>query len=98
MRETDIAGRLGGDEFIICLTAPSAVIDATAKRIAERVVDRISEIGDGVGASVGVALCGVDTLEIEVAIRQADEAMYVAKRRGKNRFTFHGRPRLVAVS
>lgn len=98
LRETDIAGRLGGDEFIICLTAPSAVIEATARKIAERVVARILEIGNGVGASVGVALCGVDVLEIEAAIRQADEAMYVAKRRGKNRFTFHGRPRLVAVS
>jgi GGDEF domain-containing protein len=80
------------------LTAPSAVIDATANRIAERIVTKISEIGDGVGASVGIALCSVDTLEVEVAIRQADEAMYAAKRRGKNRFTFHGRPRLVAAS
>jgi diguanylate cyclase (GGDEF)-like protein len=98
LRETDIAGRLGGDEFVICLTAPSAVIDATANRIAEHIVNKISEIGDGVRASVGVTLCSVDTLEIEVAIRQADEAMYTAKRRGKNRFAFHGRPRLMAVS
>jgi diguanylate cyclase (GGDEF)-like protein len=98
LRDTDFAGRHGGDEFVICLTAPSAVIDATANRIAERIVTKISEIGDGVGASVGIALCSVDTLEVEVAIRQADVAMYAAKRRGKNRFTFHGRPRLVAAS
>jgi diguanylate cyclase (GGDEF)-like protein len=98
LRETDIIGRLGGDEFVICLTAPSAIIDATANRIAEGIVNMISDIGDGVGASVGIALCSVDTLSIEVAIRQADEAMYAAKRRGKNRFIFHGRPRLVAAS
>ena len=98
LRETDIAGRLGGDEFVICLIAPSVVIDVTAKKIAERIVDRISAIGDGIGASVGVALCSMDALEIDIAIRQADQAMYAAKRRGKNRFTFHGRPRLVAVS
>src|ERR1700737_2842080 len=89
LRETDIAGRLGGDEFVICLTARSAAIDAVANGIAERIVNRISESGDGVGASVGIALCSVDTLEIKIAIRQADEAMYAAKSRGKNRFTFH---------
>lgn len=98
LRETDIAGRLGGDEFVVFLTAPSAVINATANRIAERIVNKVSAIGDGVGASVGVVLCSVDTLETEAAIRQADEAMYAAKRRGKNRFTFHGRPRLAVVS
>lgn len=98
LRETDVAGRLGGDEFVVCLTAPSAIIDLQAKRVAERIVERIAAIGQGVGASVGVALCSVESLEIESAIRQADEAMYAAKSRGKSRFMFHGRPRLVAVS
>jgi diguanylate cyclase len=98
LRETDVAGRLGGDEFVVCLTAPSETIDVKAKKIAERIVERIAEIGDGVGASVGIAVCSMDSLEIETAIRQADEAMYAAKSRGKSRFAFHGRPRLVAVS
>jgi diguanylate cyclase len=80
------------------LTAPSETIDVKAKKIAERIVERIAEIGDGVGASVGIAVCSMDSLEIETAIRQADEAMYAAKSRGKSRFAFHGRPRLVAVS
>jgi diguanylate cyclase (GGDEF)-like protein len=97
LRQTDIAGRLGGDEFVVYLTAPSAAIDARAKQIAERIVGRIAEIGDGVGASVGIALYSQDDLEIDTVIRQADEAMYTAKRRGKNRFAFQGRPRLVAV-
>ena len=98
VRETDVIGRFGGDEFVVCLTAPTAVIDGLASTVAARIVDRIAELGDGVGASVGVALCSVDSLDIEAAIRQADEAMYAAKERGKSRFTFFGRPRLVVVA
>jgi diguanylate cyclase (GGDEF)-like protein len=98
IRDTDIAGRLGGDEFVVCLTAPALHIDATATRIAQRMVRAIAQIGDGVGCSVGIKICSIEGLEVEEAIGQADKAMYAAKRRGKNCFAFHGRPRLMAVS
>ena len=99
LRDKDIAGRLGGDEFVVCLTAPSAFIDGKAEKIAERIVNKVGGIGNGVGCSVGIVVCDLATLDIETAIRQADEAMYSAKKRGKNRFVIHGRrPRLVAVS
>ena len=99
LRDRDIAGRLGGDEFVVCLTAPSAFIDGKAEKIAERIVNKVGGIGNGVGCSVGIVICDLATLDIETAIRQADEAMYSAKKRGKNRFVIHGRgPRLVAVS
>ena len=99
LRDTDIAGRFGGDEFVVCLTAPSLFIDRMAENIAERIVNKVGGIGNGVGCSVGIVVCDLATLDIETAIRQADEAMYTAKKRGKNRFVIHGRrPRLIAVS
>ena len=98
IRETDIAGRFGGDEFVICLAAPPAHVDATATRIAERIVQEIGNTGEGVGCSVGIKICGVDGLAVETAIHYADKAMYAEKKRGKGRFTTQDRPRLVAVS
>ena len=98
LRGTDVAGRLGGDEFVVCLTAPSSGIDATANKIAERIVRKIAGIGDGVGASVGIALSSAATFEIDEMLQQADEAMYAAKKRGKNRFRFHAAPRLVSTT
>jgi diguanylate cyclase len=98
LRGTDIAGRFGGDEFVVCLTAPFAHIDATAARVAERIVQEIAKMGDGVGCSVGIKTCGVDGLAVEAAIHDADKAMYAEKRRGKDRSAMQGRPRLIAVS
>ena len=98
IRDTDIAGRIGGDEFVVCLTAPSTHIDATAARIAQRIVQEVEKMGDGIGCSVGIKTCEVDGLSLETAIHQADQAMYAEKKRGKTRSAMRGRPRLVAVS
>jgi diguanylate cyclase len=98
LRDTDIAGRFGGDEFVVCLAAPSTHIDATAARVAERIVQEIGKMEDGVGCSVGIKICGVEGLAVEIAIHDADKAMYVEKKRGKHRVAKQGRPRLIAVS
>jgi diguanylate cyclase (GGDEF)-like protein len=98
LRDTDIAGRLGGDEFVVCLVAPSEFIEKTATAIAGRILAKIPEIGNGVGCSVGISLSNGELVDVETAIRQADEAMYAAKKHGKNRFVIHGRPRLAAVA
>jgi diguanylate cyclase (GGDEF)-like protein len=98
LRETDIVGRFGGDEFVVCLTASAAHIDATAARIAEHMVQKIEEMNDGIGCSVGIKICPAGAFEVEAAILQADKAMYAAKNQGRNRAAARGRPRLVAVS
>jgi diguanylate cyclase (GGDEF)-like protein len=96
LRDTDIAGRFGGDEFVVCLTTPASHIDTSARRSAQHIVEGIAEIGDGIGCSVGIKICSSEGLE--AAIKQADKAMYTAKKRGKNRFAVHGRARLMAAS
>lgn len=89
-RESDAAGRLGGDEFVVCLTAAEGHIATTAASVAARVVDRVRAIGFGVGCSIGIAVCPVQCPDLLCALRRADEAMYEAKRRGKNGFVIFG--------
>ncbi|MCR4303374.1 MAG: diguanylate cyclase [Gallionella sp.] len=88
--QVDIAARYGGEEFAVIL--PQTDFDA-AKSVAERVRKSISKLsvplpdGDklGVTVSIGVACyprCG-DT--VESLVEHADQALYTAKREGKNR-------------
>jgi diguanylate cyclase (GGDEF)-like protein len=93
LREEDVACRLGGDEFVACLSASQNEMLPIATRISERIVEKIWKLGDGIGASVGISICETN---LELAIRQADEAMYEAKKQGKNHYTlFRPKPQLV---
>ncbi|GAB4361651.1 MAG: GGDEF domain-containing protein [Oricola sp.] len=88
IRPNDLFGRYGGEEFVVVL--PGASIE-TAVAIAERIRQQFADDnkyvdGRPVGASVsaGVATTAGDD-SIDDVIRAADEAMYVAKRTGRNR-------------
>lgn len=85
IRSSDLAGRLGGDEFVVCLAGAPNSLRTTAAAVAQRIVDAVGRIGDGIGCSVGVAYCTPDIPGFDVALARADAAMYDAKRRGKNR-------------
>jgi diguanylate cyclase (GGDEF)-like protein len=89
LRETDVAGRIGGDEFVVSLVAPANAVRATATAVADRIVQKISQIGHGIGCSVGISLCSDDHLLLESSLREADAAMYEAKKNGKNRFVVY---------
>jgi diguanylate cyclase (GGDEF)-like protein len=94
LRDTDIAARLGGDEFVVCLFAPFSAIQQIMIEVAGRIVQMVSNIGDGIGCSIGVSLNSADRLNIDSALRNADHAMYEAKSLGKNNFVIHGQPLL----
>jgi diguanylate cyclase (GGDEF)-like protein len=94
LRETDIAARLGGDEFVVCLFAPFSAIQAIMIDVAGRIVHMVSDIGSDIGCSIGVSLSSADGMDIETALRHADQAMYEAKKLGKNNFVIHGQPLL----
>jgi diguanylate cyclase (GGDEF)-like protein len=90
LRKTDIACRFGGDEFVIGL--PNIEIGQAvqfAHRLHEcfnRELSRLC-IDEGVSAtvSIGVATMLPDDRSYEDTLKRADNAMYEAKRRGKNR-------------
>jgi diguanylate cyclase (GGDEF)-like protein len=89
LRPADTAARLGGDEFVVLLDGVTGIGDATrvAERIAE-VLERPIELGERqvvVGASVGIALTADHESEPDVMLRNADVAMYEAKKAGKGR-------------
>jgi diguanylate cyclase (GGDEF)-like protein len=91
LRATDVTCRLGGDEFAVLLTNADA---PHARMVTESLLEHIRDIvgrepvaGDeGVTASIGlVCLDRLDALTPEAVMRAADQAMYEAKRRGRNR-------------
>ena len=91
LRESDVIARFGGDEFVIVL---GQVTDAEAAReVASRVVTSLRQpipLADGgtarIGASVGIALCCAADETLNDLFKKADEALYAAKREGKNTF------------
>jgi diguanylate cyclase (GGDEF)-like protein len=82
-REEDVVARTGGDEFVILLEDPASV-DAAAT--AQRIVDGFREplqVGDrtlNMSLSIGVASFPADGTDVETLLRNADTAMYHAKR------------------
>ena len=97
LRESDMIARFGGDEFVIVLGQVDNA--AAASEVASRVVDSLRQpiplAGGGaarIGASVGIALCCTDGETLDDLLRQADAALYAAKRDGKNTYRVAGVP------
>lgn len=86
IRETDLAARYGGDEFVVILAHTTA---AEGCAFAERFLDRLRELrpeGLDVSMSVGVAPLGVSEERAgDALLAEADAAAYRAKRLGGNR-------------
>jgi diguanylate cyclase (GGDEF)-like protein/PAS domain S-box-containing protein len=92
LRATDTVARLGGDEFILILSEIqsekeflgmlSRIMDAIARPYT------IGEITVSISASIGVTLYPDDNVDADTLLRHADQAMYLAKEKGRNRFHF----------
>jgi len=92
-RITDIVGRTGGDEFIIFLK--SIKDEVTLKKEAEKVARFFHGFKTGeyvkysATASIGVAIFPRDGKDFETIYKAADQALYMAKKRGKNQLAFY---------
>jgi diguanylate cyclase (GGDEF)-like protein len=90
-REGDVVARIGGDEFVVLQRDVTGLNDV--QRLATRLVDLVGRtyVLNGhtinIGASVGVALGG-EELQARDLLRQADLALYEAKRAGRGRYRF----------
>lgn len=89
MRQGEIVGRLGGDEFLVLIENTTiAQLEEMAQRITERLKAPINlgliEVYSG--CSIGIAVCPDHGESLEQLIRSADTAMYVAKDAGKRTY------------
>jgi diguanylate cyclase (GGDEF)-like protein/PAS domain S-box-containing protein len=91
-RDIDTLARLGGDEFVIVLGGP--LTPETVTTVAVRLVHSLAQPYELAGAtvysgsSVGVALFPDDGADASTLMRNADTAMYAAKRAGRGNFQF----------
>ncbi len=93
VRQVDFVARLGGDEFMVI--AEEQAGEDSAAVIAQKIIDNMAAdfaINDQrslrVTTSIGIALYTGQALNADDLIRQADQAMYQAKRSGRNTYRF----------
>ena len=93
MRNNDLCGRIGGDEFVLFLN------EGISKENRTKIVGRIQQsinrtikqiVGDlDVTCSIGVAMYPEHGRRLEVLLEHADVAVYKAKEEGKNKIVFY---------
>jgi diguanylate cyclase (GGDEF)-like protein/PAS domain S-box-containing protein len=92
VRESDTVARMGGDEFVVILPEISEPI--SVERIAQKIITKLAApflLGEEkayISASVGITLYPADADSMETLLKNADQAMYVAKSMGRNRMSY----------
>jgi len=88
-RTTDLIGRLGGEEFAAMLyDTPRDKAVAVAERIREKFAQAALEVESRpvcATVSIGLVYCEEAVLDVPQLLAQADQALYFAKQRGRNR-------------
>jgi diguanylate cyclase (GGDEF)-like protein len=97
VRERDLAGRFGGEEFVVLLSGRDGPAGGDLHAVAERIRRRIEALQvliptpdgpltvESLTASVGGAVSAPGSTDLQSLLRTADAALYAAKRAGRNR-------------
>lgn len=92
VRESDTVARLGGDEFTVVLSSVDdhGHVEAVAQKILDRLSIPFHLEGEVVfiSASIGITLYPNDARDIDSLMKNADQAMYAAKSKGRRRFNY----------
>ncbi len=90
IRADDTVARLGGDEFVALVSGARYVeeIEQAVRRMLSAIAQpvKVGHTEAQLTASIGVAIYTEDVSDADMLIRRADQAMYIAKRSGKNQF------------
>jgi diguanylate cyclase (GGDEF)-like protein/PAS domain S-box-containing protein len=89
LRADDTVARLGGDEFVLLLNGIVAreECDIALQRVLDVVANtQLDDVPLSVSASIGVTLFPSDDSDADALLRHADQAMYLAKEAGRNRY------------
>ncbi|MBI5618173.1 MAG: EAL domain-containing protein [Gammaproteobacteria bacterium] len=95
LRRSDLAIRMGGDEFVVI--APEISRRSDCALLADKLLQEIRapiQVGNesvAVSASIGIALFPDDGTDRIALVKACDSAMYAAKGRGRNRYSFFSR-------
>jgi diguanylate cyclase (GGDEF)-like protein/PAS domain S-box-containing protein len=92
VRQSDTVARMGGDEFTVILAElpNSDHLEGTLQKILHALAE-VFQLGNEqvfVSASIGITIYPIDATPIEDLFKNADQALYVAKGAGRNRFSF----------
>jgi len=92
VRDSDTVGRLGGDEFVVILNGLESA--GGPEPVAQKLLEQLSRPFTlqnepvYVSASLGITLYPDDGQELSQLLRNADQAMYAAKAKGRNCYSF----------
>ncbi|MBI2870218.1 MAG: sensor domain-containing diguanylate cyclase [Candidatus Omnitrophica bacterium] len=94
LREVDLFGRLGGEEFSIALPETDREggrqVGERIRQTIERHTIRAYDVATHMTVSIGVSTFPLDAQEPQALVERADEALYEAKRAGRNRVHVFG--------
>jgi diguanylate cyclase (GGDEF)-like protein len=96
VRERDLVGRFGGEEFVVLLAGPAAGAAAELEAVAERIRSRVADLRveiptpdgpltvSGLTVSIGGAVAPAEGADLRTLLQIGDTALYAAKRDGRN--------------
>lgn len=92
-RETDIIGRIGGDEFVMLMKNIQSEKTATAKaqEVCDCIADSFTKDGTSyhLSASIGIAFYSSHGKSYDELYKNSDTALYISKETGRNRYTVY---------
>ncbi len=91
-----LAGRLGGDEFIVLYRSKDSEVDTN--QILLNILSKLNAsdfdgLNKGIKSSVGYTELDENDFDLDAAYKQADDALYEAKKAGKNQIKIYGNDR-----
>ena len=88
-RAIDVVARIGGEEFAIILPAAGSSGALTSAKKLQVSIAAISNLKRPITISLGIAVLKEDIYKPETLLQQADQALYEAKKTGRNRICIY---------